>query len=409
VRESDYRRRVTTDLARWVQAGWISPASADAIMADVRAGRSAFSAVGWLSMVAMSFAGLAVIALVAANWTRFDAGVKLGALLALFWVGIGLTAWAAHHRRPGPTNAAAAFAALVFAASVGLLGQAFNLSGQVGDAALLAGLGAGLISAAARAPAPGAVAFPLVWMWFTGLGLGGSAGASAVMTPVPQAVDGLALALVLAGIGLARLTDSRTLRHLAWLTVGGFSVYAVAKLTMVMGEGLFTDRLSAFGVLAVLWAGLGLLGRQMMVTGQRGGRTLYGYGAWYCLLALVLLGMVFGPAHRMALIPVGIAVSVLGGRDHHGWVTAAGLIVAILGASWLMLDLGIPLEVAGLVFAVTALAAGYAAWLLFRSGQRGGPSPVAGIPVETFPFGPEGPHLKAPPPPPGQPRGEAGR
>jgi hypothetical protein len=396
MRESDYRRRVTTDLARWVQAGWVSPSAADSILSDVRAGRSAFSAVGWLSMVAMSFAGLAVIALVAANWTRLEPGLKLAALGVLFWAGIGLTAWAAHLRRPGPTNAAATFAALVFAASVGLLGQAFNLSGEVADAALVAGVGAGLISAAARAPGPGAVAFPLVWMWFTGLGLGGDVGASAMFTPELRAVDGVALVLVLAGIGLARLTDSRTLRHLAWLTVGGFSVYAVGKLMLLMGQEVFTDRLSGFAVLSVLWAGLGLLGRQLSAAGQRGGRTLYGYGVWYCVLAFVLLGLELGPMHRVALIVAGIAVSVLGGRDHHGWVTAAGLIAVVLGACWLMLDLGTPLEVAALVFAVTALGAGYAAWLLFRSGQRGGPSPVAGIPVETFPFGSEGPHIKGP-------------
>ena len=100
----------------------------------------------------------------------------------------------------------------------------------------------------------------------------------------------------------------------------------------------------------------------------------------WTLAALAALGLGFsvGVPHRIVLLLLAVGVTVIGARDHHGWVTAAGLTSMVAACAWLLFDLGAPLWLASVIFAGGAILTAFAAWLLFRSGRAAAPSPVAG-------------------------------
>lgn len=370
MRESDYRRRVEADLRRWQASGWIDAEHLPTLLADVAKGRSAFSPVAWLSMIAASLAGLAVIALIAQNWGALKPGAKLIMLLGLFWLGVGLAFWAALRKKVSALNVASTFAVLVFAAAIGLIGQSFNMPGEMGDAAFGAALGAGVFAAASRAAGPGVVYFVAcaVWFWET-FSIGGR---------LDWRIEDLTLlALLVFGVWLGKLCDSRTLRHLAWLSAGMVSALLLGKLANTLPVDRAERDEVGFLLAFLMWTGFAVFGRIRMLAGKAGGRTVYGYGAWFALLAALGLGFSVGVPHRIVLLMLAVGVTVIGARDHHGWVTAAGLTSTVASCAWLLFDLGAPLWLASVIFAGGAMLSAFAAWLLFRSGRAAAPSPVA--------------------------------
>ncbi len=159
-----YREQLARDLERWIANGWVPAESRDLILADVPAeaeGRTAL----WLGMIGATLAGLAIMAGIADNWAVIPRVAKLVLLLGLMWAALGGAIWAGT-RRPNTVNGLTLLAALIFAASIGLLGQSLNIPGDPDNALIVAALGAGLLALAAESVAAGIVYLALIALMY---------------------------------------------------------------------------------------------------------------------------------------------------------------------------------------------------------------------------------------------------
>jgi uncharacterized membrane protein len=144
-----YKDRVKQDLDRWIGAGLVDAGKRDAILATLPQARrmDAATALAWVGGVLL---GIAIIAFVAANWD-FTPKVARFALLLVAFLGLAAgAAWAAQKVQPTLSNILLTIAALVFAASIGLTGQIFDIAGDPRSAAYGAGVGAFALAAAGR-------------------------------------------------------------------------------------------------------------------------------------------------------------------------------------------------------------------------------------------------------------------
>ena len=110
-----YRNRIERDLDRWIAAGHVGADRRAAMLAMVEEPRRLDAATA-LAFVGALLLGLAVIALVAANWDGLPRLVRFVLVLALFAAAVGGAAWAAGKQRPALSNGLTTMAALIFAA-----------------------------------------------------------------------------------------------------------------------------------------------------------------------------------------------------------------------------------------------------------------------------------------------------
>ncbi|MFN3370871.1 MAG: DUF2157 domain-containing protein [Sphingomonadaceae bacterium] len=123
-------------LATWVEAGLIDSATAERI----RTHESAHAR----PVLALAVAGLGLFALalglmliVAANWDRIAAPVKLGAHLALLAAALATAWWARARNRPFVAEGALFLAAALVLAGIALQAQVYQLTGPAWEALLL--------------------------------------------------------------------------------------------------------------------------------------------------------------------------------------------------------------------------------------------------------------------------------
>lgn len=337
-----YRARLERDLDRWIAAGLVPAESRAGILADLGPepqGRTAL----WLGMTGAVLAGLAVVAAIADNWALIPRALKLGLLLALLWSAIGMAIWGERRGQAAYRNAGALLAALIFAAAVSLIGQALNIPGDPEAAVFYAALGAGALALAARSPAAGLVYLALAALWygFDGASIFGSANDL-------DHRDAMAGLLLAAGFAGAALMPSRVLLHAALALAGPYLFFIGLQISddVVVGYAL-----------ALVWGLLGAIGVLLASRGTEGGRTLVGWSAWHGLLVFAIAGVDsdYEIAHRLVWLALSIGVIAVGARLKQGWVTAAA-IFSLIGACFaLMLDLGLSLSVAALIFGVAAV------------------------------------------------------
>lgn len=162
-----YRRRLDDDILRWQADGTISADTGDAIR---RALGPMPGALGVATMVGIAgglLIAAAFLAFVAANWSAIPRVARFAMLLIGIGGAHGLGAWFARQGRAYLADTAVAVGAIVFGASIALVGQMYHLAGDFGAALLLCGLGA--LAAAALTASRGALAVALVaacmWSW----------------------------------------------------------------------------------------------------------------------------------------------------------------------------------------------------------------------------------------------------
>ncbi|MBK6703516.1 MAG: DUF2157 domain-containing protein [Caulobacteraceae bacterium] len=133
-----YKDRVKQDLDRWIANGLVDAGKRDAILATLPETRrmDAATALAWVGGLLF---GIAVIAFIAANWDVTPKLVRFATLLVAFLGFAAGAAWASRRERPTLSNILLTVAALVFAASIGLTGQIFDIAGDPRSAAYGAG------------------------------------------------------------------------------------------------------------------------------------------------------------------------------------------------------------------------------------------------------------------------------
>ena len=380
MRPGPYRKQVSADLDRWISEGLVPEDSRDRILASLPEDRKADGTL-WIGMAGALLAGLAVIAFIADNWAGLARGVKLILLLVTFG-GVIAGAVLTHERRKHVSNGLTLIAALIFAASVALLGQAFNMPGEPSGAIFAAACGALLLSAAGRSPAAGVagMVFTAIWLSMTldnAFGFGWLSGRFWV-----------ANALIGAAIAIAALNQSRVMWHAAILMTLPLSlihVGEVASLMSGMGFGLTWDALDsdeggrslmfigAF-LFTALWAGLAAYGVYRDRHEQRGGRTLAGYGSWAALLGFGLMAIPIEGAgdalHRLLWLGVSIGAMAFGARERYGWIIAGGVLSMITAVTVIMVDLGLNLAAAAAIFGLAALGALAWVFVSHRNAQK---------------------------------------
>ncbi len=356
-----YKDRVEQDLDRWIAAGLVAPEHRAAILATLPQSRrlDAATALAW---VGGALLGVAIIAFVAANWEVLPKLVRF-ALLLLTFLGLAAAgAWAAHRARALTANILVMLAALVFAASIGLTGQIFDIAGNPAAAAHAAGAAALALGMAGRST--GAAIAGLVFValgdladgqWFSGIG-----------AEAPWSLFAAPL-----GAYLALRWSSAPLAHAGALGVIYCFSWFGARMESEAG---------VFAFLAMVMAGMAAVARWLSAQGRPFASVFYGWFAAAALLFLAIAGYLpwFGGeasvagavAHRIVWLAASGALVALGRFDRHTLVSTIGALSLIVAVFALLGDLGLELLSAAAVFFVCAIAALAAGLFLRRKDAR---------------------------------------
>ena len=378
MKNSSYKKRLERDLPQWISQGWIAESDRVKILNSVEL-RGTGDGRGWLAMAGTVLAGLAVIAFIGDNWASFPRGLKLLLLSAVFAAST-LAAALTYENSRKISNGLSLLACLIFAGSVALIGQAYNLPGEPIGAAFISALAASFIGLSGRSPAAsfaalvfgGIVIFmhfdeePVGWLssWFWGLNF-------------------VTMIVALNAFFL----KSRTLWHALLITgIVLSSIHILQLSSLITGNGIEwwdsgIDRddgrammFVIFTANAALWGGLAGLGVWRDSRGLPGGRTLAGYGSWTALAAIALLGIPFDPdgsvLHRILWLAAGSYTLWFGAKYRYGWIAAAAVLSLVTTISLIFFDLGMNLSSAALIFALASIVSLIVVVLLKRSADR---------------------------------------
>jgi uncharacterized membrane protein len=343
-----YKDKLRQDLDRWIAAGLVDGGKRDAILATVPDARrlDAATALAWVGGLLF---GIAVIAFVAANWDFTPKLVRFAVLLAAFLGLAGASAWAAHGQRPIASNILLMLAALVFAASIGLTGQIFDIAGDPRSAAYASGVAAFLLALAGRSTGAASVGLVFVAIgdftdraWFAGL----DSDAPWMLLAAPLAAY------------LALRWGSAVLAH-------------ISALAIIYCFGWFAARYEGDAALTLfLSIGLGAMAagaRWLRLQDREFAGVFYGWFTWGALLLFAIAGYLpwgfegdrhtAGMLHRVVWLALSGGVIALGRYDQHNLVTTVGVLSIISAVCALLTDLGLDLMAAAAVFLVCAIAA----------------------------------------------------
>lgn len=345
---ASYRERLTADLDRWIAAG-LTPAENRQAMLDMAVEPRRLDAATALALVGVVFMGAAVIAFVAANWDGIPRIGRFAILITAFLGAAGAGAWTGSRGRPNAANGLLTLAAALFAASIGLTGQIFDIAGDPKTALLGAAAGAVLLALVGRSS--GALIAALLFV-----------GMADFLPPqsywlAPAAVVGVAV---------------------AWLWRSVPAAHA-AGLAFAVGVWLAADRLTPDGInqvvpglaASVVLAAAAFIASTRRDEGRQEATILYGWWVWAALAAFASVaawnaGDTVKVIHRIAWLLISGAVLALGRHDRHALVTAAGVVSLMAAVAAVLFDLGLDLVYAAMVFGAAAVLVLGAGWLLRR-------------------------------------------
>ncbi len=342
-----YKDRIKQDLDRWIGAGLIDAGKREAILETLPETRrmDAATALAWVGGVLL---GIAIIAFVAANWDFTPKLVRFAVLLIAFLGLAGGAAFAAQRERPTLSNILLTIAALVFAASIGLTGQLFDIAGNPSSAAYGAGVAAFALAAAGRST--GAALAGLVFIAFGDFT--GRQWFSGAESEAPWMLVAAPLSAY-----LALRWGSGALAHASALAIIYCFGWFAAKTEAEAGVFLF---------LAILMGAMATGARWLHAQERPFAGIFYGWFAAGALFFFAVGGYLpwFGSAdgnggiaHRIVWLAASGGVLALGRFDRHSLVTTVGVLSIITAICALLNDLGLDLLAAAGVFLVCAVAA----------------------------------------------------
>ncbi len=358
-----YKDRVKQDLDRWIAAGLVAPDNRALILATIPDARrlDAATALGWVGAILF---GIAIIAFVGANWDALPRLARFAVLLVAFLGLAGGASWAAHRERSMLANILLTIAALVFAASIGLTGQIFDIAGDPRSAAYGAGVAGFALALAGRSTGAATVALIFIALgdfaersWFSGL----NSDAPWMLFAAPL------------GAFLALRWGSAPLAHVSALAIIYCFGWFAARVEAEAGVFLFISII--VGAMAA--------GARWLYTQERAfAGVFYGWFAWASLMFFAVAGYlpwfgdeasgVAGIMHRIVWLAASGGVLALGRFDRHALVTTVGVLSIIGAICALMTDLGLNLLAAAGVFMLCAIAA-MIAGLVLRNRKAGAP------------------------------------
>ena len=354
---ASYKDRVKADLDRWIGADLVSADKRDAILATLPDARrlDAATALAWVGGLLF---GIAVIAFIAANWEALPKLARFVMILAAF---LGLAAggaWAAHAQRTMLSNILLMIAALVFAASIGLTGQIFDIAGDPRSASYGAAIAAFALGIAGRST--GAATVGLV---FTALGdFSDRQWFSGAESDAPWMLIAAPL-----GAFLALRWGSSALAH-------------ASALAIIYCFGWFAGRNEAeaatFLFLAIIMGAMAAASRWMFNQERPFSGIFYGWFTAGATFFFAIAGYLpwfgaegsatAGYAHRIIWLVLSGGLIALGRFDRHALVTTVGVLSLICAIVALLADLGLDLLASAGVFMLCAIIAGIAGFILRR-------------------------------------------
>jgi uncharacterized membrane protein len=359
-----YKEHVAADLDRWIAGGLVPEASRAPILASIPDQRrmDAAQTLAWIGGI---LAGIAVIAFVSANWDALPRLAQFAVTLGFFGGTAGGAAWCAASSRPHAANGLLTFAAIFFAAAIGLTGQIFDIPGDAKNLLYASGLVAAALALAGQASGPA-----IVMLVFFAL----------ADFEAPDMFGGVAQNwfyfpwLVVAAPAAAALAVRWRSSALAHCAAFGLLV-AAGWLAVKLEANAWT--LVAF---AVVLTAAAAVARFLRERGRPGAGVLYGWLVWAAMGFYVASGIgdhgqPLNLAHRFAWLLLGGGLTTLGRMDRMGAVTAIGVFSLIGAVSMLMYDLGLGLLGASAMFLLAALIAGVIGLVL-----RGRGKPTAATP-----------------------------
>jgi hypothetical protein len=294
----------------------------------------------------------AFLAFVAANWSAIPRVGRFAMLLGGIAGAYGLGAAFAHTNRPFLADTAVGVGAIVFGASIALVGQMYHLAGDFAAALLLWGLGA--LAAAVLTSSRSALAVALVagcaWSWARMFEFGDTPHLSFV-------------AFWLLAAGLALLWNSPAARHLvssaalAWWAgtsigmiephVVGDPVFVLAAGSALMlggcllAEACGSEPIRALGATGASYGAFAIVPGLVLAVAEVFSRSEPAFPPWVTGcgilgLALAIIATVLARRPGLALASAAIALSLvaagLGRQDFAGreWLTDATAIAAAL-------------------------------------------------------------------------------
>jgi len=321
-RVAGYKDRLTRDLDAWIASDLVPASSRSAILSTIADPKRADAATA-LAYVGVALLGLAMIAFVAANWNGIPRIGRYGLVSLTFLAAALGAAWATSRGAVNTANALLTFAALVFAADIGLTGQIFDLSGDPQTALYGAAAAAALIGLAGRST--GAILVALV------LASLGDLESTTWTNP------GVVAAGALAVVGLAFWWRSAALAHGAGVALILGAAEALTRVDAPHHPPLWMFTLGAAGAFALL-AGMARAMRTPLT------RIFYG---WLVLGALVFLAWnsfdsgVWPQVGNLGLIAASIAVILLGRRDRYFALQLVGWLAFWFGACVIGFEIGV--------------------------------------------------------------------
>ncbi|GAJ97042.1 DUF2157 domain-containing protein [Agrobacterium rhizogenes] len=236
-----YRGRLECDLKIWVDKGLVDAPAASAILGEYDSRPASFSAGRVLTVMAALLVGAAILLFVASNWEAIPRIVRLLGLVALIWAFYLGAAYLFARGRATIASALLILGTMTFGGAMSLVGQMYNISGDVLTMMIVWFATAGIAAALFRSSAQVALAGFLAW-GFCGFYLSDHSDEwYGVMPWVPPIMAAIIIVLV-------RYVDVPRARHLAYLMLVGWLTWLFAQY-----EGLHAAiLLAAAGLIAFL-------------------------------------------------------------------------------------------------------------------------------------------------------------
>ena len=160
-----YRTRLSKDLPRWREAGWVTAEGETAILDEVAESGSGLRAASVLGILGVVLLGFAVMSFVAANWQDMPRIARLGLLLSLLFASYLAAAALFARGLDVFAHAMVLLGACIFGASIMLIAQMYHIDGNPPDTALIWAIGALLAGLAFGSNPTIALSLLLVALW----------------------------------------------------------------------------------------------------------------------------------------------------------------------------------------------------------------------------------------------------
>ncbi len=132
-----YRGQLQRDFAVWVEKGLVSRETADGLLAEYDGREQSFTVGRVLMMLAAVLVGAAILLFIAANWDGIPRGGRAALLIGLIWLFHAGAAFTGGRQTSYVSGALLVLGASTFGASLALVAQMYNLSGDNVSAAMV--------------------------------------------------------------------------------------------------------------------------------------------------------------------------------------------------------------------------------------------------------------------------------